>query len=280
VWAFEECFAVSASASLTFGLRRGATRVALKAYGSVLRPSHVRASRLVHRSLHERGFPCPRPLLGPIPFGRSLAVVDEWVDNGDFRDLHDARLRRVWAGRLAEVVELGGEHVGLPGLPRLSAQLWERPHNPRFDFSRQDGSWIDEAAARVRDLVFGPIETPVVGHCDWNAQHVRWLGDDIAIIYDWDSLVRDSEANVVGFGSAVFTATWELDVPKAPSLDEAEAFVAEYEEAAGHSVDRDRVASARTWITAYVARCELSDLDGGDGDFQVALRAQLKSRWR
>jgi len=247
IWPFDDCFAVSASASLTFGLRRGHRRVAFKAYGTVYPAANLEEVRAVHRSLYEEGFPSPEPLLGPVPLGRTGAVVDAWVDDGEFRDLHEPRLRRLWAARLAELVALASRHVDV-ALPRLYAGLWDRPHNPRFDFARADGRWIDEAAAGVREIVYGPVADWVVGHCDWNAQHVRWRGDEVAVVYDWDSVVRDSEANLVGFASAVFPATWELDVPKAPTAAEAEAFVAEYEEAARRALDRSRVAAARTFI--------------------------------
>ena len=56
---------------------------------------------------------------------------------------------------------------------------------------------------------------------------------------------------------------------------EADAFVAEYEEAAGRRLDARRIAAARLYLVSYSARCELSDLDGAEGDFQRALRQLL-----
>lgn len=89
--------------------------------------------------------------------------------------------------------------------------------------------------------------------------------------------MRDSEANLVGCPSGVLTATWELLVPKAPSPSDSTAFVADYENASGRRLDAERVSAARTYLLPYVARCELSDLDGAEGDFQRALRQAVAS---
>jgi len=53
--------------------------------------------------------------------------------------------------------------------------------------------------------------------------------------------------------------TWNLDVPIAPTRDEARAFIAEYEAARGASftkAERAMLAAAATYAIAYSARCE------------------------
>lgn len=267
----DECFFLSSSAGMLFGLQlRDGTRVALKA----LRPrSGLETGREVQESLHAAGFPCPRPLLGPVPLGRGFAVVDEWVD-GQQCDLHEPRRRRSAARLLAELIALAPRREGLPRALEATS-LFPRPHHPRFDFQRPDGCWIDAVAATVarsRDR----NEQRVVGHSDWGARHFGWRGDEIAVVYDWpDSVALDTEEAFVGQASAVFPSTWDLPVtPKVATLAESEAFVSEYEDAAGRRLDRDRAAAARTYLLAYCARCELSDLDGEEGDFQAELRAQ------
>lgn len=274
---FEECFVVRASASLLLGLRLAdGRRVAAKLVPPREPYERLEAARSVQRALHGLGFPSPRPLAGPIPFGRGHALVDEWRDVGEFRDTREPRLLRAMAARFGELLRAATAVPEAVRLPRGLAGLWERPHHPRFDFARPDGAWIDEAAAAVRGTVLGPVEDWAAGHADWSAQHVRWAGDEIVTIYDWD-LVRDSEASLVGYASAAFTATWELPVPKAPSPAESEAFVTDYERASGRSLDLGRVAAARVYLLAYAARCELSDLDGAEGDFQRALRLALSA---
>ncbi len=267
----EECFFLASSAGMLFGLQlRDGSRVALKA----LRPRRgLPAAREVQQALFAAGFPCPRPLLGPVAVGSACVVVDEWVD-GQQLDVHEPRRRREAARLLAELIALAPRQEGLPAA--LEAQsLFPEPHHPRFDFERPDGDWIDVAAAAALALrrTSGPF---VVGHSDWGARHFGWKDGRIAIVYDWpDSVALDAEETIVGQASLVFPSTWDLPVaPKVATLAESEAFVAEYEEASGRALDEDSVAAARRYLLAYCARCELSDLDGAEGDFQAELRVQ------
>jgi len=267
-----QCFFLASSAGMLFGLTlRDGSRVALKA----LRPRPgLSAGRAVQQALYERGFPCPRPLLGPVALGDGYAVVDEWID-GEQRDLHEPPRRRQAALLLAELVTLAPQRSDLPrALERTG--LFPRPHHPRFDFRRPDGQWIDKAAMRVIDSL-DSIAQRVVGHSDWGARHFGWVDERIAVVYDWpDSVALETEETIVGQASVVFPSTWDLPVePKAAMRAESDAFVGEYEEAAGRPLDRRRVEAAQTYLLAYCARCELSDLDGQDGDFQVALRERL-----
>lgn len=267
----EECFFLASSAGMLFGLRlRGGSRVALKA----LRPrTGLHAGREVQQALHDGGFPCPRPLLGPVPLGNGWAVVDEWVD-GTQQDLHEPRRRREAAYLLAELIDRAPRREELPRVLEADG-LFPEPHHPRFDFLRADGRWIDEAAARANELR-GTSGNLVVGHSDWDARHFGWVDERIAVVYDWpDSVALDLEETFVGQASVIFPSTWDLPVvPKVASQAETKAFVAEYEEAAGRTLDRELVNAAQTYLLAYCARCELSDLDGAEGEFQSALRAR------
>jgi hypothetical protein len=266
----EECFFLASSAGMLFGLRlTDGSRVALKAVRP--RPG-LDAARDVQRALYERGYPCPRPLRGPLPLGDGYAFVDEWVD-GLQQDVHEPRRRRESAHLLAELISLAPQSEHLPR--SLEAKgLFPEPHHARFDFDRPDGVWIDRIAARARDV--RGEKRLVTGHSDWSAKHFGWEGDRVVVVYDWpDSVARDAEETFVGQASASFPATWDLPVaPKAATPEESEAFVDEYEGFAGRRLDRRAVATARVYFLAYCARCELSDLDGEDGDFQAALRAQ------
>jgi hypothetical protein len=264
-----ECFFLRSSAGMLFGLRLAdGSRVALKAVRP--RPG-LEIARAVQTALHAHGFPCPAPLAGPLPFGRGVAFVDEWVEAPQ-RDVHEPACRAEAARMLARLIDA----APLAGpLPRALAPdgLFPEPHHPRFDFARPDGAWIDEIAARALDARArtGPL---VVGHSDWSAKHFGWDGERIAVVYDWpDSLVLDAEETIVGQASLVFPSTWDIPVGSyAASAEESAAFVDEYEAAAGRALDRGRVAAARTYLLAYCARCELSDLDGAEGDFQHTLR--------
>jgi hypothetical protein len=266
----EECFFVTSSAGMLFGLALSdGSRVALKA----MRPRPGLAAAVeVQESLHRRGFPCPRPLLGPVRLGAGYAVVHEWIEKPQ-RDLHDPARRREAARLLARLVALAPRVAGLPPTLAGPRTPFPPPHDSRFDLERPDGRWIDEAAARALGAL-PPPRAPVVGHSDWSAKHFGWDGDRIGIVHDWpDSVALDAEETIVGQAAAAFPATWDLPLePKVASAEESSAFVDEYEEAAGRRLDRRRVEAARTYLIAYCARCELSDLDGAEGDFQRELR--------
>jgi hypothetical protein len=77
--------------------------------------------------------------------------------------------------------------------------------------------------------------------------------------YDWDSLCHERETILLGSVAHAFTADWSIDDPRqAPSLDEARAFVADYEEARGQPftpLERRIVSAAFTYGVAYTARC-------------------------
>jgi hypothetical protein len=99
----------------------------------------------------------------------------------------------------------------------------------------------------------------------------------VSVVYDWDSLVRDSETTIVGYASRAFPLAWERDDARLwPTPDEQAAFVAEYESARGRAftrAERRAVAAAGVFQSAYGARCEHAVAEpGGDvpGDSQWA----------
>jgi Phosphotransferase enzyme family len=271
----EECFFVSSSASLVLGLAtRGGDRVALKVVPGERRSlEHMQAVASVQRALYDDAFPAPRPLAGPQRLGHGWAVVETWVE-GEQRNLHEPVLRRTAARLLAAFVRRAPTVAGLPGgLASYVAGLgavFPPPHNPRFDLSRSEGAWIDDVA---RDLLPRlPAIRSVVGHNDWSAKNMTWRGDRVAAVFDWaDSVVHEAEEVIVGQAAMFFPATWDIPAePRYASPEEAEAFVAEYEEAAGRRLDRAAVGAAQLYVLAYSARCEISD--GEEGDFCALLR--------
>lgn len=144
--------------------------------GHWLRPAdELAACAEVQTELADRGYPCPRPLLGPRPLGRGYGTVEELVDDGDRRNAHEPPIRRALAAGLARLVALG-QQLGDPSLPvrtaagRLADALWPVPHSRLFDFdrTRRGTEWIeargfvaDYEAARGR--AFSPDERGVVG---------------------------------------------------------------------------------------------------------------------
>ncbi len=82
-------------------------RILLKAHKNCS-SEFLEAVRRVQGHLFQKGFPCPRPLAGPAPFGPGQATVEEFVDVGEPTDAHEPAIRRKMAYALARSTNLRG----------------------------------------------------------------------------------------------------------------------------------------------------------------------------
>jgi hypothetical protein len=254
-----ECFAFEVSVGALFGLRlRDGSRVALK-FHREQETGSLEAVQRVQAHLVERRFPCPRPLG---VHGR--ATLEDWVDDGIYRDAHEPAVRRVVARYLARLFTLTRELPPLAGLepffPSADTPLWSVPHNVLFDFeaTAAGAAWIDDVAReakRLRDASGGEL---VVGHGDWTVNHFRFAGLRPTIVYDWDSLSTAYETIFVGNSAACFTYNDRLCGGGWPTASEARAFLADYErERERPFTPEERIAAgaAAVYSRAYTARC-------------------------
>ena len=303
--AFCEEHLASGTAEVLFcGLGTGASfglllldgrRIFLKAHPPERPEEYLRAMYRVQGHLHERGFPAPRPLLRPASFGIGLATVDEFVDAGETPDGHDPGVRRTMAKTLYRLIELAAEVEDVRGLDLgwnwpPPEELWSEPHNAAlFDFvaTARGAEWIDALAADAKRVVddFEGGEL-VVGHADWSVDQMRFEGEEVAVVYDWDSLRPEKEVVVVGIAASNFTSTWHAEVPDPPSPEETRLFVEDYERARGAAFseeERRAVAAAAIYAVAYLARCEHAlDQEGHRlaGSFREALPVHASSYFR
>jgi hypothetical protein len=255
-----ECFAFEVSVGARLGLRlRDGSRIALKVHLDRVGPDYLEAVQRVQKHLFERGFPCPKPL-----GVRGRATVEEWREDGVYRDAHEPEVRRVVAGELAELFRLTGELQPLPGMepffPRRDGPLWPRPHNVLFDFeaTAEGAEWIDEIARAAKPRRDAQVGALVIGHGDWTVKHFRFDGLRPTVIYDWDSLGTDFETAYVGNSAASFTYTEHLPVAVWPTVEEAQAFLEDYAEArvAPFTPEERRAArAAAVYSRAYSTRC-------------------------
>ena len=253
-------------------------RVVVKAHQPAQDRIFLTAVRDVQEFLDDAGYPVPLPLAGPAPLGRGLGLAQELCDEGTWEDAHRPEIRRELARSLARQLELTrcvGAVSELGRGWRLWAGLGLWPavaHSPIFDFAATavGAERIDRLAARAKALVGGG--EPLVGHSDWSAKHMRFVGGKIAVVYDWDSLDLSTETKLVGTAAATFTANAELDVPSAPTPAETRAFVDDYSAARDRALtrgERERIAAVTLYLVAYTARCEHAL--GRRGDFVEAL---------
>jgi len=244
-------------------------RVVVKAHAPTWTRPALAAVAHVQRCLAARGFPCPRPLLGPTILGRGYATVEELVGQGGEGDGHRPTVRRALAHTLARLVRSARDLRDTAGLrPGTLAALppgalWPAPHSPIFDLAAtaRGAGWIDRLAAEARDTLARSSGAVVVGHTDWGVQNCHFVGHTLSVVYDWDSLVRDRETTIVAQAAANFPFHWSLPTPPpGPSAEEARAFIAEYEAACGVPFTaREWVEmAAATYALAYSARLEHS----------------------
>ena len=142
-------------------------------------------------------------------------------------------------------------------------RLWPKPHSPLFDFeaTAAGAEWIDEAAARAREVIARGVGRFVVGHHDIRVEHVRFDADSptrVVALYDLDSLCRERETLLLGLAAMMFTADWHEQRKQAPTIEHMRAFVSAYETARGApfaDAERAEVAAGLTYAVAYVVRC-------------------------
>jgi hypothetical protein len=252
------------------GVRLGdGRRIVVKVHRAGADVEHLAAVQEVQRHLAAAGFPAPRPILGPTRLAGGVAVVEEMLDRGGWADAHEPRIRRLVAGALARQIELCKSLVDLPGLKSralVTRQLWRRPHDRRFDFAAtaEGAEWIDRLAVEAnRRLDEEGAGEAVVGHNDWRVEHLRFAGDGLSAVWDWDSLSVGAEPASVGSAAHAFVSDWGVDdLSCVPTLEEALAFIADYEAARGEPFGPDECGAAIASLVAsmaYSARCEHSD---------------------
>ncbi len=264
--AIDDVFLCTMSVGAVFGVALDdGRRVAIKVLRPDMEARRAAAARTVHGALHRAGFPSPEPLLPPISFGpNAIALVDRFVEGGSVGDGHEPAIRRAGAAGLVRLVALAATVAGTEALtvpaPLPPGDLWPTPHNPLFDFRATAGgaAWIDALAREARAVV-GDAGAPVVIHTDWTVRNLRFDGERLHVVFDWDSIGRDVEARVVGTAAATFP-TGGLEAGTGPSTPaEAGAFVADYDTARGSPVApraRESIGAAALYAMAYGARCE------------------------
>jgi hypothetical protein len=229
-----------------------------------VRPASPRITACVEvqRRMFEAGYPCPEPLSGPSPLGDSEATAELYVPGGAAFPGGTCPARR-FAAAFALLISLAPAPTEVPSLePAPSwaawnhneAGLWPRPEDD-VDINAVAGpEWIDRAGRCARDRLRAGASETVIGHCDWLVGNLRWSGDSLLVVHDWDSAAADSEAILVGFAAALYS-------PVSPvanaTVAETEAFLDAYGDSRGRTFsvgDVERAWAAGVWTRAYDAK--------------------------
>jgi hypothetical protein len=230
-----------------------------------VRPDSPRIAACVEiqRRMFLAGYPCPRPLVGPAPFGPEVATAEACVRGGAM--LPSAE-HAAWAfaeafARLIGLAPRPTEVSMLAPAPSWAAWnhsedgLWPCPEEPEVKLNEAAGpEWIDDAGLRARDRLRASESEAVIGHCDWLADNLRWSGDTLLVVHDWDSMTADSEAVLAGFAAALYST---VSADELATVEDTARFLVAYCDAVGREFSTDeleRAWAAGVWTRAYDAK--------------------------
>ena len=118
----------------------------------------------------------------------------------------------------------------------------------------------------------------VLGYGDFEAQNLRWHGQQLWAVHDWDSLAWQPEAALAGAASGTFASAGP---PTLAPIESSEAFLAAYQDIRGRfftTIEQECAWAASLWTAAFNAREEA--LHGNTTVCRDALRAQAAERLR
>jgi hypothetical protein len=234
----------------------------------------------------ERGFPCARPLT-PVAGAGSLAVhAEEFRPGGEV--LHGdspevaVRYAEAFARLMAELADV----TVAPPLPNPPWARWDHtgpgawPAIGCLDNRDQSAvpGYVADIAERARRRILAAGLPCVLGHADFEAQNIRWHGQQVWAVHDWDSLAWHPEAALAGAASGMFASAGP---PTLAPIESSAAFLVAYQDIRGRlftAVEQEITWAASLWPAAYNAReYALHGHTPAPGD---TLRAQAAERLR
>jgi hypothetical protein len=230
-----------------------------------VRPSSPRIAACVEvqRRMFQAGYPCPRPLTGAAPFGDDIATAEAYVPGGAMLPSAD-QAAQAFAEAFARLITQAPRPVEVPALdpaPSWAAWnhaengLWPRPEDPDVNLNEVAGpQWIDDAGRQARDRLRAGGSEAVIGHCDWLASNLRWSGDALLVVHDWDSMTADSEPVLAGFAAALYST---VSANELATIRDTERFLIAYCQARGRKFTRnelERSWAAGVWTRAFDAK--------------------------
>ncbi len=237
--------------------------------------SRIAGCTTVQAHLARAGFPCPAPLAGPVSAGDVTVTAETLIPGGG--QLGAAHGAAPYAGLLAWCIRSAPAPADIPSLaPAPPWTAWDHPGErlwPDVDDHGRDlnevpgPAWVDDAARRVRQRLSGYGAPPRIGHGDWESQNIRWSGEQPLAVHDWDSVIAQPEAAIVGLAAAVWPAGGPASggAGHAASVAQSADFIAGYQAAAGTGWSEADVQAA--WAAGLWVRLFNAKKDAAFGDF-------------
>jgi hypothetical protein len=225
----------------------------------------------VQEHLARAGFPCPLPLTGPTRVAELTVTAETLVPGGDQLPAEGGAAH--FAALLARLI---GSAPGPAEVPALApsppwagwdhpgTRLWPDRDDRGRDLNGSPGpAWVDGAARRVRERLSDSGAPLCVGHGDWESQNIRWSEGQPLAVHDWDSVIAQPEAAIVGMAAAVWPAAGAPG--EAATVAQSEEFIASYQQAAGTQWTGRQVRdawAAGLWVRLFNAKKDAADGGG------------------
>ncbi len=229
----------------------------------------------VQRRMFESGYPCPEPLSGPAPLGDSTATAEVYVAGGAVLPATD-HAPLLFAEAFARLIRLAPRPAEVPPLDpapswtawnHAEAGLWPRAEDSDLDLNSVAGpDWIDQAGRCARDRLRAGASEAVIGRSDWLVDNLRWSGDELLVVHDWDSTAADSEDVLAGFAAALYST---VSPDELATVEETEKFLDAYCDARGDALSADEL--QRSWAAGFWTRAVDAKYQHAAGQAVVSL---------
>ena len=238
----------------------------------------------VQRALFASGFPAPELLVGPDRWGDGYALSAEQLVEGGGPAADVPGVARRFAEGLALLVrsapspsDIGTLAPSPPwvGWDRADEALWPEPDDRDGDLNAHEGDpWLDDIARSAQARLLGIASPCVVGHGDYYSGNLQWHGDELLAVHDWDSVVAQPEAAIVGQAAAVWP------VGEVATIEQTEEFLDSYLMARGAAPFKGWIEdswAAGLWARAFEAK--KASL-GGEDPFLILTPTEAQERMR
>jgi hypothetical protein len=235
----------------------------------------IAACLQVQASLARVGFPCPEPLTGATRVNDMTVTAEREVRGGS--PLPPEAGAGAFAALLARLIASAPAAAAVPSLlPSPPWTAWDHPGRrlwPDLDEHGQDlnlvvgPEWVDDAARRVRERLTSTPARVLIGHGDWASQNIRWTDDDPLVVHDWDSVIAQPEAAIVGLAAAMWPSEEGSDITA--SVAQTADFIAGYQLHAGREWSRNEIRdawAAGLWDRLIYVKQDTAEGGGGQAD--------------